>query len=291
MKIVSHLPPRHVDDFFAIALLKKKYPSAKIEFVHPQKVPGRYAENPKIILVDVGGMYEPERKNYDHHQDGSIPCSLTLVLRHEFPEIYKTGPVLKFIDLADRFGVKFASRTVDVPLSEELDKKRKIILLSDLEKHGKEIASSFIFCMEKSKDYNEFIELLYKELDQKGVLREAQKKMADEEKGFRQKLERAEILMANDVKVAVSFESFAPYHYKVFRELAVDLIIERNSFDPSHTSIIKNTSSPKARLFDLSKVFFLYPKVFIHEAGFIAVVEKSIEEVDIYWILFLLTSG
>jgi len=47
-----------------------------------------------------------------------------------------------------------------------------------------------------------------------------------------------------------------------------------------HTSVIKNTSSENAGRIDVSKVFEVYPRVFFHKGGFIAVIGVPFEEVD-----------
>jgi hypothetical protein len=47
-----------------------------------------------------------------------------------------------------------------------------------------------------------------------------------------------------------------------------------------HTSVIKNTSSENAGRIDVSKVFEVYPRVFLHKGGFIAVIGVPFEEVD-----------
>lgn len=284
-KIVTHNPPRHTDDFLSIALLRQKYPEAQLEYVHPQSVPEDYLADPEVVVVDVGGLYDEEKRNYDHHHDREIPCSLVLVLKHEFPEIYekvKDHPAVQYIDLADRFGGREAGQRLGVPFDRDVEEKRKVIMMVDLENDAyvKEISEGFLKAIESTSDYNAFLKALYEDLDRKGVLEEPKRKIEEELRKFREKVEKAEIKEINGLKVVYSRESFAPYHSKVFTELGADVIIERNSMNGNHTSIIKNTSSPKTANLDLSKVFSAYPKIFIHQTGFIAVVDRSVEDVD-----------
>lgn len=107
-KIVSHLPPRHLDDFLAVAYLKYLFPQAELEFVHPQRVPLEYLQDSKIILVDVGSVYDPEKNNYDHHQNINLPCSLVLVLKHFSDMDIENNYLLQVIDFIDRFGLSKA---------------------------------------------------------------------------------------------------------------------------------------------------------------------------------------
>ena len=36
----------------------------------------------ETYVVDVGMDYSPERNNFDHHQDRSLPCAFHLVMKH-----------------------------------------------------------------------------------------------------------------------------------------------------------------------------------------------------------------
>jgi uncharacterized UPF0160 family protein len=65
MKIVTHNGQFHTDDIFAIATLLLIYPEAEV-------VRSRDPEIIKAadIAVDVGQVYDPEAKRFDHHQAG-----------------------------------------------------------------------------------------------------------------------------------------------------------------------------------------------------------------------------
>jgi hypothetical protein len=292
-KIVSHVPPRHFDDFLAISFLKSKYPSAELEYVHPQRVPAEYLFNPEICLVDVGEKFDPEFKNYDHHQNLNLRASFILVLIHEFTnkalvkKIAETQAI-RFIDLTDRYGVKKASELTGVPLNSEEDRMRKEILLIDLSKYGQivgEIALETLLTFDK---YSDWLRNFYQRLDKKGFLDEPRAILAREEALYQAKLAKAKIIQRKDLKILISNESLAPNHFRVFNETGADLVIERNSMNVQHVSVIKNTSSSKTKDIDLAKVFDLYPKVFIHPNGFIAVVGVPFENVDIEKILKIL---
>ena len=39
-------------------------------------------DDPNTYVIDVGMEYAPERNNFDHHQDPSLPCAFHLVMKH-----------------------------------------------------------------------------------------------------------------------------------------------------------------------------------------------------------------
>lgn len=103
-KIVVHPGTAHGDDFLACCVLAAKF-GAPIERREPTN---RDIDDVETLVLDVGGRYEPEKLNFDHHQDLSIPCSLVLVLQwlglHEkFERAYRW---YENIDFRDRRGVK-----------------------------------------------------------------------------------------------------------------------------------------------------------------------------------------
>ena len=85
IKIVTHNGSFHADDLFACAFLKLLYPKAEIIRTRDEEV----IKTGNIVL-DVGGIYNPEKNLFDHHQRGgagirpnSIPyASLGLIWKH-----------------------------------------------------------------------------------------------------------------------------------------------------------------------------------------------------------------
>lgn len=103
-KIVVHPGTAHGDDFLACCILAAKF-AVPIERREPAQ---NDLSNPDILVLDVGGRYEPEKLNFDHHQDLTIPCSFVLVLQwlglHEkFQRAYHW---YANVDFRDRNGAK-----------------------------------------------------------------------------------------------------------------------------------------------------------------------------------------
>jgi len=293
MTIVSHLPPRHLDDFLAITIVRKVYPSAELKFVHPQSPEiASLRSDGNSILIDVGEDYNPELNNFDHHHDKDLPCSLILVaenlLSGKEKDLILSHPAVKVIDFIDRFGLQKAIATLGIKPSEEIDEKRKTILLLDLEKH--EIFSFFVDALLNTGDYDSFVSWLYDRLDEAGLLSEPKSRLEEEEKKFNRILSEAITITVKGVRVLYSKESFAPEHYKVFSLTKADLLIEKNKMEPRHTSVIKNSASPLYEKIDLSRLSLLYEKVFLHRTGFMIVLNVPVEEVDVVKVLEVLFS-
>jgi hypothetical protein len=78
-KIVTHPGSAHKDDFLAASVLLATLDEAEIFRREPTRAD---LEDPDTYVVDVGLEYVPERHNFDHHQDRSLPCAFHLVMQH-----------------------------------------------------------------------------------------------------------------------------------------------------------------------------------------------------------------
>lgn len=65
MKIVTHNVKFHTDDVFAVATLLIKYPGSEVARTRDEEL-----IKTADIVVDVGGVYDPEKNLFDHHQPG-----------------------------------------------------------------------------------------------------------------------------------------------------------------------------------------------------------------------------
>ncbi|MCX8158618.1 MAG: MYG1 family protein [Candidatus Diapherotrites archaeon] len=281
MKIISHLPPRHMDDFCAISLLLTLYPKAIVEYVHPQNVPQDYLYNKDIFLVDVGGEYNANRNNFDHHQDKDIPCSLLLIVKHFFPQIDKQNPVIQTIDVIDRFGFQEAITKNLTKPSKTINKLRKTILLIEPTPEVGYVIKELL--LKKNNTYDEFMYTLYKALKQQGLTYKAERKIEEEEKIFKEKIAKLTYIKLDNFNIALSSESLSPYHSEFFAQSKVDILIEKNSMNPQHTSIIVNTMQPyKEKTIEYAdKITSLFSDniIFKHTTGFIRVIDAPVKEI------------
>ncbi len=80
--IVTHPGGAHKDDLLAVCVLAAQH-GAPVE--RRDTTPADLA-NPAVAVVDIGGVHDPQRLNFDHHHfDREHPptCALSLVLQHQ----------------------------------------------------------------------------------------------------------------------------------------------------------------------------------------------------------------
>jgi uncharacterized UPF0160 family protein len=76
-KVVTHSQQFHIDELIAIALLETYvFKDTKYELVRTrdEKILQEARNDKNCFLVDVGGDYNPELLNFDHHQNDSALC-------------------------------------------------------------------------------------------------------------------------------------------------------------------------------------------------------------------------
>lgn len=73
MKVVTHSQQFHIDELIAIALLETYFTAKdeKVELIRTrdEKVLAAARADKDTFVVDVGGVYDPEMRNFDHHQN------------------------------------------------------------------------------------------------------------------------------------------------------------------------------------------------------------------------------
>jgi len=78
-KIVTHPGSSHKDDFLAVCVLLATLGDAEI---YRREATDSDLADLNTYVVDVGLEHAPERHNFDHHQDRSLPCAFHLVMQH-----------------------------------------------------------------------------------------------------------------------------------------------------------------------------------------------------------------
>lgn len=102
--IVTHDGRHHADELFAIALLEKFYFRRKVPIVRTRLNLHTYTSNQYVFVVDVGTVFDPVTRNFDHHMasftetwdDGTPKSSCGLI----FDYLVGTGDI-RDIDLAN----------------------------------------------------------------------------------------------------------------------------------------------------------------------------------------------
>jgi hypothetical protein len=107
--IITHAGSAHFDEVTAISLVLASFDS---EFSIERREPSPdELENPSIWVIDTGNRYEPEKRNFDHHQ--ALDCPAGFILVADYLKLLDSLSVLpwwKFKDDVDRFGPARASQ-------------------------------------------------------------------------------------------------------------------------------------------------------------------------------------
>ena len=119
-KIVTHAGKAHRDDFLSCcAILFHAYRQGMVSYIERRLVGDYDLRCKDTWVVDTGGCYSPELKNFDHHQQGAPPglCSLDMVLGEILGDVsYATyrrhSPWLRTTSAHDNAGSQGASASL-----------------------------------------------------------------------------------------------------------------------------------------------------------------------------------
>jgi len=78
-KIIAHPGSAHRDDFMAVSVLLATLGDAEISRHEPTR---EDLADLNTYVVDSGGEHDPDKHNFDHHQDKSLPCAFHLVMQY-----------------------------------------------------------------------------------------------------------------------------------------------------------------------------------------------------------------
>lgn len=112
-KIIVHPGRYQIDELVAIVVLRILFPfTATVPLVRMRPTEDDLAD-PEVFVIDCGEVYNPDRNNFDHHQDKTLPCSARMIWNHFYPEenpLIKRTMDISFFRSIDRHdtGVLFA---------------------------------------------------------------------------------------------------------------------------------------------------------------------------------------
>ena len=78
--IVTHDSRAHLDDLLATCLAVRVNPKAIVYRVNV--ISDIQLNNPKILVLDKGTQLDPDKLNFDHHQDENLDCAFILFAKH-----------------------------------------------------------------------------------------------------------------------------------------------------------------------------------------------------------------
>ena len=107
--IITHPGSAHFDEVAAVSLILAMYADTvfRIERREPASTE---SDNPDVWVVDIGDRHEPEKRNFDHHQDTDCPAAFVLVAEYlGLLETMSVMPWWHFKDSVDRLGPRKSS--------------------------------------------------------------------------------------------------------------------------------------------------------------------------------------
>jgi len=129
-KIITHNGHAHFDEFLAISLILARHSDTHF-FVERREPSQEELNNPDIWVVDIGERYEPHLKNFDHHQDLSLPASFVQVAEYlQLKDILETAPWWNFKDNIDRRGGFKVAADIGVESLDPLNSPLEAFMLS-----------------------------------------------------------------------------------------------------------------------------------------------------------------
>jgi hypothetical protein len=102
--IITHPGGAHFDEMTAISLILATHAETTFNVERREPLPSELA-NPKVWVIDVGNRLEPEKHNFDHHQDTNCPAAFVLVA--DYLGLLPTLSIMpwwNFKDSVDRIG-------------------------------------------------------------------------------------------------------------------------------------------------------------------------------------------
>lgn len=117
--IVTHPGQAHRDEFIACCLVMAACnKEIRIERREPNILD---LEDPEVFVIDIGGFYQPEMGNFDHHQRGREEepiCSITLLMKEigmNLEIAREVFPWLEFSEVLDVKGPISTAKEFDIP--------------------------------------------------------------------------------------------------------------------------------------------------------------------------------
>ncbi len=113
-KIIVHPGAAHFDDVLAAALILANHENE--EFLIQRRQPDQAElDDPETYIIDIGGEYNPQKLNFDHHHDSSLPAAFVIAARHfGLEDLLKNEPWWEFKSDRDTMGPSRAAKKYEI---------------------------------------------------------------------------------------------------------------------------------------------------------------------------------
>jgi len=115
-KIITHPGGAHLDDILSTALVLARY--SEIEYIERRDPTEKEINDPLIWILDIGRVYNPKIRAYDHHQKEWEECTISLLLKdwNLWEKAKFTYLWLEFIVIDDAFGPNRISEILGISM-------------------------------------------------------------------------------------------------------------------------------------------------------------------------------
>jgi len=274
MVAYTHAGANHLDDFLgALSCAVMGYEVRRVPRL-PDTLAGQ------DIAFDIGGMWDDARY-FDHHQDGSLPCSAVLLLEHWSGEnnlfdLLLRSPALDDLNDADtRVGI------AGLPEQRRPDRVKLRALLeaeSELLKDPR-LCIQVLQHFAHARDLRAFVDACFSDSALQGVLQASLNRTLAAEEEEQRVMATIQVREVDDLKIGVSRVPLGRMVQRAFETLGVDVLIAPNEREPDKLSVVRDSQGRYGELPIAELLPTLAKKAsFVHPAGFMMVVAVSLDD-------------
>ena len=110
---VTHPGQAHRDEFLSACILL----ALGVKEVYRRESQPEELEDPSVLIMDIGGSYDPDRNNFDHHQlprEADATCAFSMILKAigVYDVMKDINPWVEFTEVLDSKGPMLAAKAV-----------------------------------------------------------------------------------------------------------------------------------------------------------------------------------
>lgn len=278
-EVIVHAGMTHMDDRLASAVFVAA--GATLGAIGPQDFEAHTAARARgAVLVDVGRVYDPIRGDFDHHQDTSLGCAAEIVCRWLGLDAAANSPAMVFATAKDLRGFPVAVTETGHKPSPAAGKAEADITSATLTPQFAKAIAGYLASMTGQETYEAMCLGIW------AAAPEATKSEAAARAAAKAAAEAAALAATRVVEVDGLLVAVAPAGITagaLFKGTKAHLAVYPDPANPANTAVVKDTTRAEAAGIDLGRAAQAVgaKQVFLHNTGFIAVVAKPRDEIDL----------
>ena len=255
-KIITHPGQAHLDEFLACCVALAQHENAEIVRREPSE---EELADRSILVLDVGGQYDPLKNNFDHHHNASLPCAFVLyftaAMNCSVEDLFEVFRWAENLNLRDTQGFPAVARKYNLAPAQ-------------LQEFGSPI-DGIILSMFADKDMISPQNALHL------IMREIGFNLIGAFKKFRADEKQCWIHHEDGIRIVVTKKKKNIAKFAVARKAGAAVVIAPNERGEGFT-ITRVDDHPMIDCKRLEQ-YMPSPVSFIHQTGFLAVIEESFD--------------